>query len=168
MNNAPQTIAELIATFPRKGLLDWIGVRPVKREPMRVMEEVDVITELGLQDDHRLQRKPGGKRQVTLLQAEHLPVIASLSGHAVVKPEWLRRNLLVSGINIYALREKHFSIGEVLFEGTGICAPCSRMEKNLGPGGYNAMRGHGGITARVLDGGVIRLSDYVCFTEIGT
>lgn len=166
MSDTPQTLADLISTFPQTGLLEWIGVRPVKREAMQVVNKVDVITGLGLQGDHRLQRKSGGKRQVTLLQAEHLPVIASLSGHAVVKPEWLRRNLMVSGINIYALRDKHFFIGEVLFEGTGICAPCSRMENNLGPGGYNAMRGHGGITARVLDGGVIRLGDRVRFAAI--
>lgn len=166
MQDAPRTIAELIATFPQAGQLQWIGVRPVKREAMQVVSEVEVLTGLGLQGDHRLQRKSGGKRQVTLIQAEHLPAIASLSGRAGVAPEWLRRNLVVSGINLYALREQRFFIGDVLFEGSGICAPCSRMEKNLGPGGYNAMRGHGGINARVLAGGMIRLGDSVRFAAV--
>lgn len=161
MSDTPQTIAELKARLPQHGRLDWIGLRSVKREPMTVVEEVEAITDRGLHGDHHLQRQPGGKRQVTLIQAEHLPAIAALSGHDAVPPDWLRRNLVVSGINIYALRDRQFSIGDVLLEGSGICAPCSRMEKTLGPGGYNAMRGHGGINARVLEGGVIRVGDVV-------
>ena len=70
---------------------------------------------------------------------------------------------MVSGVNLYALREQRFFIGDVLFEGAGICAPCSRMETTLGPGGYNAMRGHGGINARVISGGALRLGDAVRF-----
>lgn len=101
------------------------------------------------------------KRQVTLIQFEHLAVVASLLGRAEVDPKVLRRNLAVSGINLLALKDRRFRVGEVILAGSGTCEPCSRMEENLGPGGYQAMRGHGGITARVLEGGTIHVGDIV-------
>jgi MOSC domain-containing protein YiiM len=57
------------------------------------------------------------------------------------------------------LRNGTFRIGSAVLRGTGLCAPCSRMEQILGPGGYNAMRGHGGITAEVVEPGIVALAD---------
>lgn len=99
-----------------------------------------------------------GKRQVTLIQWEHLSVLESIMGQTIA-PELLRRNLVIKGINLLALKNRKFSIGEAVFQTTGPCHPCSRMEKVLGAGGYNAMRGHGGLTAQVLKGGVIRVGE---------
>jgi MOSC domain-containing protein YiiM len=112
----------------------------------------------GLEGDHR--KKPG-KRAVTLIQAEHLPVVASLAGLEAVDPALLRRNIAVSGINLIALRNRRFRIGGAVLQGTGLCAPCSRMETALGAGGYNAMRGHGGITAEVVEAGLVVAGDPV-------
>ncbi len=67
----------------------------------------------------------------------------------------------LKGINLLALKDKTFRIGQAVLETTGECHPCSRMEENLGPGGYNAVRGHGGITARVVEAGMIRVGDRV-------
>ncbi|MRH78952.1 MOSC domain-containing protein [Spiribacter sp. C176] len=152
------TLHELMARFPRSGHLEWIGVRPARRAPLEVLEAAEVNAG-GLVGDRYAGRS--GKRAITLIQAEHLPVIAALAGVASVDPGLLRRNLVVSGINLYALRKSRFRIGAVLLEGTGVCDPCSHMEEALGEGGYNAMRGHGGITARVLEPGAIALGNAV-------
>ncbi len=151
-------IKELLAVIPQVGKLEWIGLRRAQRVPVQVVASVRAEAGRGLIGD-RYAASPGTKRQVTLIQAEHLPAIAAFTGHAAIPPEWLRRNLVVSGINLLALKDRQFRIGAVLLEGTGLCQPCSRMEAVLGPGGYNAMRGHGGITARVLESGIIHVGD---------
>ncbi|PWG62488.1 MOSC domain-containing protein [Spiribacter halobius] len=208
------TLAELMSRFPRAGRLEWIGLRPARREAPQtpVTAEVDAA---GLRGDRYAGRS--GRRAVTLIQAEHLPVIAALCAPArlshrstaagadmadspalrsarvldvlsstparqgspapcparhlhalaarigeicgleIADPALLRRNLVVSGINLWALRDRRLRIGDVVLEGTGPCDPCSRMEEALGEGGYNAMRGHGGITARVIAAGTLAL-----------
>jgi MOSC domain-containing protein YiiM len=153
------TIQTLTDTFTRQGRVTWIGIRPIRRQSLRPLETVQAVEALGLEGDH--YASPGGKRQVTLIQAEHLTTIAGLLDLDAVTPEPLRRNIVISGINLLALKGKSFRIGEALLEYTGSCDPCSRMESNLGRGGYNAMRGHGGITARVLCSGRIRVGDPV-------
>jgi len=117
-----------------------------------------------LADDRLGQRGEAelSTRQVTLIQLEHLPLIAAFarSGQPL-DPVDLRRNLVISGINLLTLKNAKVRVGEALIEIVGPCAPCSRMEEVIGPGGYAAMRGHGGMTARILEGGAIRVGDAV-------
>ncbi|HEX7810478.1 MAG TPA: MOSC domain-containing protein [Burkholderiales bacterium] len=153
-------LAKLMARFPREGRVEWIGIRPGRRAPLTTVDEAEAIAGYGLAGDHYAS-KSNGKRQVTLIQAEHLDAVAKILGKTEVRAEWVRRNVLVSGINVYALRDRKFRIGGVLLEGSGTCDPCSRMEEVLGEGGYNAMRGHGGIIARILEGGVLSSGDPV-------
>lgn len=151
-----ESIASLISRHAKDGRLDWIGLRPVRLEPVEPVAR-GVVTEDGLQGDHGR----AGKRAVTLIQAEHLPVIAALVGREAVDPTLLRRNLVISGINLAALRGRPVRIGDVVLQITGPCAPCSRMEAALGHGGYNAMRGHGGWCADVVRPGEFALGDPV-------
>ena len=103
----------------------------------------------------------GGKRGVTLVQAEHLAVIGAFLGRGPVEPVDLRRNIVVEGINLLALRHRRVTVGGAVLEVTGPCAPCSRMEEAFGQGGYSAVRGHGGVTARIVTPGRIALGDPV-------
>ena len=154
------TASELRQCFPRTGTLTWIGLSPERRSSIESVLEAEVKTETGLTEDYHA-RSGRSKRQVTIIQQEHLDVVGTLLERKSIPPEITRRNLVVSGINLVALKDQRFRIGEVVFEGSGPCAPCSRMEENLGAGGYNAMRGHGGITTIVIEGGTIRLTDTV-------
>ena len=150
----------LLGRFPRPGRVVWIGARPERRAPLLEADAVELRAGRGLTGDHYRSRS-GGKRQVTLIQAEHLTVIGALLGEGPIDPARLRRNIVVAGINLLALKDRRFRIGSAVLEGSGLAHPCSRMEEALGPGGYNAMRGHGGLTARVLEDGVVRVGDAV-------
>lgn len=153
------TIARLLGAPVRPGRLCWIGLRLARRGMVVAVEQAAMDPEQGLFGDRYAGRS--GTRQVTLIQAEHLAAIGAYLGTGAVGPERLRRNLVVSGLNLLAARDGRLRIGTVLLAVTGQCHPCSRMEEQLGPGGYNAVRGHGGLTARVLEGGTVRVEDAV-------
>ena len=149
-------LKRMMARVAQPGRVAWIGLRRARRDEIVPVAEVR-IDEAGLEGDHGR----AGKRAVTLVQAEHLPVIGAMLGQGPVAPEVLRRNLVVSGINLGALKGRRVRVGEALLEWTTICAPCSRMEEALGFGGYSAVRGHGGWCARVLEPGRVALGDAV-------
>jgi MOSC domain-containing protein YiiM len=143
----------------RPGQVVWIGLRPERRAAMRVVEAADALAGGGLMGD-RYQNQ-GGARQVTLIAAESLAAIAAYLGRERVDPADLRRNIVTRGVNLLALKGRRFRIGAAVLETSGECHPCTRMEEAFGPGGYNAVRGLGGITARVITGGRIALGEAV-------
>ncbi|WP_317174970.1 hypothetical protein [Hymenobacter qilianensis] len=77
------TIARLLSTLPQTGRVEWIGIRPVRREPLVSLPEVEVLTDKHLRGDHA-RPKPGGKRQVTLIQHEHLSAVGAFWGSMVL------------------------------------------------------------------------------------
>jgi len=158
-----KTLAELNRPPSAAGCVEVIVVRGAARMPARSIEATTAIAQVGLADDRLGQRGEAelSTRQVTLIQHEHLSVIARLARVAAVDPVGLRRNLVVSGINLLALKNAKVRVGDALLEIVDPCQPCSRMEEAIGPGGYAAMRGHGGMTARVLESGAIRVGDAV-------
>lgn len=147
-------MAELTGRHAADGRIEWIGLRPDRRAPLTAVSSAELALS-GLTGDH----SRAGARALTLIQAEHLPVIGALSGHPDLRAEFLRRNIVIAGINLGALRGRRLRLGRALIELTVPCAPCSRMEEVLGHGGYNAMRGHGGWCARVIEPGPLRLGE---------
>lgn len=159
-----KTMRDLMTPPPHiQGRVDAIIVRGAPRERAMRVEQTVALAGIGLADD-RLGRRGEAElstRQVTLIQQEHLPLIAGFARSGPIDPVDLRRNLVISGINLLTLKNAKLRVGEALIEVVGPCAPCSRMEEVIGPGGYAAMRGHGGMTARILEGGAIRVGDTV-------
>ncbi len=92
------TSLEIKDRFPQVGRVEWIGVAGEKRGAIEPRDAVEITVDEGIVGEHHL----GGhdkKRQVTLIQSEHLAVIGALAG-----------------INVYGLRDRRFRIGDVTFE----------------------------------------------------
>lgn len=160
MVHPASSLASLFSAPVFPGLVVWIGVRPAREAAVIAQARVRAEAEKGLAGD-RYKTKSNGARQVTLIDAAALRTVADYLRHETIDPAQLRRNIVVQGINLLALKNKRFRVGAAILEYSGECHPCSKMETNLGTGGYNALRGHGGITARVIQSGEIALGDEV-------
>jgi MOSC domain-containing protein YiiM len=153
-----QKVAELKQHFPNPGKVEWIGVRISRGSVIDEKTYIEAAQGRGLVGDKAGERA-GGNRQVTLIQAEYMDVIRSLLPESGITLADLRRNIAISGINLNALKECTVQIGLAKLEITGFCHPCSKLESQLGAGVFNALRGHGGLTAKVVESGIIRVGD---------
>lgn len=151
-------INRILAKAPQQGRVDRIALRPGKGKPLVEVPSWDLSS--GPKDYGRSK-----KRAVTLIQAEHLPIIASLLGREDWDYTVLRRNVLVSGINLRALIGWRFQVGTAILRGTDECDPCEQMEATLGPGTLHAMIGHGGLCAAIETPGVFRVGDPITRLE---
>ena len=148
--------------FNTSGQLDWIGIRE-KEGDIKGVKSILALQGLGLEGD-KITLKSSKKRQVTMMQNEHISVILSLAQEDDQDKinniqYYFKRNLLISKYNIQNLKGKFFSIGEARFFGTGDCKPCKKIENLLGKQMLEAMQGMGGITAAVVKTGMIKIND---------
>ena len=151
----------LLSILPKSGEVTLSCFQQARLNKVIEVSEVEATTDVGLVGD-RYASKSKRDRQVTLIQSEHLAAAGSMLHRDPLDPAIVRRNIVVAGVNLLALKNQRFKVGDAILQFTGLCHPCSRMEEVLGPGGYNAMRGHGGITAEVLEAGTIKIGDAVC------
>jgi MOSC domain-containing protein YiiM len=152
---------DLLHTFPFQGRVEWIGIAPEKSGVIQPEAKVEIQQNAGIVGDHHFRPNSRSRRQVTLIQSEHLPAVAAMLRQSAIDPGLLRRNIVVSGINLASLHGRSFRIGKAVLRGTGDCIPCDRMEQNLGAGGYAAMLGHGGLTTVVVESGHVAVGDVV-------
>ena len=101
-----EPLRDLIARYAQPGRVEWIGLRPERYAPVLPVSNA-FAKDRGLDGDHGASEK----RAVTLVQAEHLAAIGSVMGRGPVAAADLRRNLVVSGLNLAALKGRRVAIG---------------------------------------------------------
>lgn len=121
------------------------------RQPMAAVPEVHAVADLGLEGDRHA--RPGGRRQVLLMEAETL-------GELGLAPGDVRENITTAGLPLMDLAAgTRLRLGEtVVLELTAECEPCARMDE-VRPGLRKTLEGRRGVLARVLTGGRIRIGD---------
>ncbi len=133
--------------------------RAVERNgPAEAMEVAEVVADYGIDGDWRSHRRSG--RQLTLIEEEALVATGSRLGYAV--PDGAsRRQVVVRGLPLNATVGKTLRLGPVVVAVTDVCDPCTNMELTIGPGARLAMLDRGGVCARVIEGGSLRVGDRV-------
>ncbi|MFT4637103.1 MAG: MOSC domain-containing protein YiiM [Verrucomicrobiales bacterium] len=118
--------------------------------------EVMCIAGKGLDGDRFFEHKEDFKGQLTFFS---LQVYESLCEKFQIQdraPSVFRRNVLVSDADLNALIGEEFDIQGIRFSGSEEATPCYWMNQAFAEGAEMAMRGHGGLRARILSDGVLR------------
>ena len=129
---------------------------------MKVLDQVELSVERGVEGDHRGRFKPGrNRRQVSLIErADWHAAIAEIGQDLPWQTR--RANLLVDGLDLPQRAGARLRIGQALLEITVECDPCYRMEE-IAPGLEAALKSdwRGGALARVLEGGHVAVGDEI-------
>jgi MOSC domain-containing protein YiiM len=148
-----------------KGVVEGIFVTGEGSAPMERVEEVRTIEGCGIEGDRYCAgtgfwTRYGDVCQVTLIEGEDLDHIEAELGIRV-KDGQHRRNIITRGIRLLELRRKRFRVGETLLEFDRSRPPCRHVQDLSEPGMTRALKGRGGVCARVIEGGVIRAQDAI-------
>jgi MOSC domain-containing protein YiiM len=124
--------------------------------PMVAAEELRCVAGRGIEGDRFLDHKPDYRGQVTFFALETHLDLCACSGRADHEPSVYRRNVVTRGLDLNALIGTEFVVQGVRFVGTEECRPCHWMNEAFGPGAEAALKGRGGLRARILTDGRLR------------
>jgi len=141
--------------------------KPADEHPIIGVPEIECVAGRGIRGDRFFDYKPDYKGQITFFAAEIydelcatlLPPVSQLSAlnAQLPPPSAFRRNVITRGVDLNSLIGKQFTIQGVTFEGTAECSPCYWMDQAFAPGTEAALKGRGGLRAKILTDGWLRV-----------
>jgi MOSC domain-containing protein YiiM len=117
---------------------------------MEELLEVRALPDSGLEGC--AHARPGGKRQVLLVDRETLEAMS-------LAPGIVRENITTEGLSVNSLATgQQLRVGEARLEVSAVCTPCNQLEK-IRPGLRKELWGRRGALCRIIEGGTIRRGD---------
>ena len=126
------------------------------RSDLTEVPEVLAVEGMGLEGDRYL----GTTRNVTVVAEGELEAAATQLGYPIL-PGATRRNITVDADRLPRTTGTLIHMGEATLSVWRDCPPCQRMYQTVGPRAREALAGRGGIAAKVVKGGMIRVGDPV-------
>ncbi len=124
--------------------------------PVQSLDAVECVAGKGLVGDRYFGFKEDFKGQITFFDASVFAALAERSGKPDLDPSMLRRNVLLQGVDLNSLIGRRFEVQGLVFEGREECKPCYWMDEVAGTGSEAFLKGHGGLRAAIVTGGVLR------------
>ena len=135
--------------------------REPDEHPMLAVPEVECVAGRGLRGDRFFDYKPDYKGQITFFAGEiYNELCATLlqPGAPLPEPAAFRRNVITRGIDLNTLVGVEFTLQNIRFLGTAECSPCYWMDAAFAPGTEAALKGRGGLRAKILTDGILRIA----------
>ena len=145
------------------GRVVHIFVAAQRGAPMARLDDACALAGQGLSGDRyteaSLRQSPGA--QVTLIESEHIEAFARDLGIAFT-PDMPRRNIVTAQVSLNELCGKRFRVGDAILEGVELCEPCRLFARRTHRAVLKFFVGKGGLRARIVTGGRIRVGDKIC------
>ena len=129
--------------------------QPAGQDPMVEVEQMECVAGKGIQGDRFFDFKDNYKGQITFFAIETYERLCEELGESGRSPAVFRRNVITQGVDLNTLIGQEFEVQGVRFLGTQEAAPCHWMDEAFGEGAKRALRGFGGLRARILTDGVL-------------
>jgi MOSC domain-containing protein YiiM len=133
---------------------------PAGTHPALAAKELSCLAGRGIEGDRFLDYKPDYAGQITFFEVEVFEALCATLRLTEASPAGLRRNVVTRGVVLETLAGREFCVQGVWFRGAGECKPCYWMDAALAPGAEAWLRGRGGLRARILTDGVLRLGAF--------
>lgn len=131
--------------------------QPAGKHPTLAVDEVECVAGRGLRGDRFFDFKENYKGQVTFFSHEVFTALCAELQLAGRSPGLTRRNIVVADADLNSLVGQEFTVQGVHFRGMAECSPCHWMDAALAPGAEKFLQGRGGLRARILTDGVLRV-----------
>ena len=143
-------------------MVTHIFVAAGKGQPAQDVSSVEALANEGLRGDRytvaKNRRAPD--YQVTLIELENIEAFIQATGLPLT-PGMPRRNIVTRGVRLNGLLGKRFRVGSAIFEGLDLCEPCGFFAKLTHREVLKFFVGKGGLRARIVEGGTVRVGDFV-------
>ena len=132
--------------------------QPAGQAPMLEVPTVECVAGKGLVGDRFFGFKEDYKGQVTFFAHEVYERLCEQFQIMGVPPSIFRRNVITKGVDLNSLIGQEFEVQGIRFSGISECSPCYWMDQAIAPGAETALQGRGGLRARILTSGILRIS----------
>lgn len=150
-------VIEHIFISPNHNYVGHFG-GPPDTHPAVAKSTVRLIAGRGIEGDRYALREAGHPKQVTFFDMEVIDALSDKLGNRVT-PERVRRNIFLRGLDLSSLVDRTFSIDDIWFRGVDDCKPCFWMDEAVAPGTEQFLQGRGGLRARILNDGQLRVGE---------
>jgi hypothetical protein len=132
--------------------------QPAGTAPIIEVPEIECVAGKGLRGDRFFGWKEDYKGQVTFFEEEQYERLCEKFAVTHLPPSVFRRNIITRGVDLNTLIGVEFEVQGVRFLGTQESTPCYWMNQAFAEGAEEALKGHGGLRAKILTDGILRVS----------